>query len=407
MRVVMVSKALVVGAYQRKLEELARLGEIELTAVVPPEWRDRRSHVKLERAHTTGYELVVAPLLFTGQYHLHFYPTLGAILKRTRPDIVHMDEEPYNLATWHGLRLAEAAGAQGIFFTWQNLNRRYPWPFRAFEAANYRRAAHVIAGNRTAVDVLTAKGYRGPVTVIPQFGVDPDIFHPAPAGAQHTSVAATRPERVEGRAEGRPFDTLRARTSPTDLPHLQTAPMPFHIGYAGSLIPEKGVDLLLHACAALPDRGWRLTILGDGPERARLAALADAAGIAGQVAFLGHRPSTQTPDIYRTFDALVLPSVSRPNWVEQFGRVLTEAMACGVPVVGAASGEIPNVIGDAGLIFPEGDAAALRDALARLLADPALRHDLAGRGRARVLARFTQAQVAAATYRVYQTVLAH
>jgi glycosyltransferase involved in cell wall biosynthesis len=167
------------------------------------------------------------------------------------------------------------------------------------------------------------------------------------------------------------------------------------------------VDLLLAACAALPDRGWRLTILGDGPERARLAALADAARIAGQVTFLGHRPSTQTPDIYRTFDALVLPSISRPNWIEQFGRVLTEAMACGVPVVGAASGEIPNVIGDAGLIFPEGDADALRDALARLLTDPALRHDLAGRGRARVLAHFTQAQVAAATYRVYQAALAH
>jgi glycosyltransferase involved in cell wall biosynthesis len=371
MRVVMVSKALVVGAYQRKLEELARLGEIALTVVVPPEWRDRRSHIRLERAHTAGYELVVAPLRFAGQYHLHFYPTLGAILKRIRPDIVHMDEEPYNLATWHGLRLAEAAGARGIFFTWQNLNRRYPWPFRAFEQANYRRAAHVIAGNRTAVAVLTAKGYRGPATVIPQFGVDPDIFRPAPAVAD------------------------------------QTAPAPLHIGYAGSLIPEKGVDLLLRACAALPGRGWRLTILGDGPERPRLTALADAAGIAGQVTFLGHRPSTQTPDIYRTFDVLVLPSVSRPNWVEQFGRVLTEAMACGVPVVGSDSGEIPHVIGDAGLIFPEGDAAALCDALARLLADPALRHDLADRGRARVLAHFTQAQVAAATYRVYQAVLTH
>jgi glycosyltransferase involved in cell wall biosynthesis len=407
MRVVMVSKALVVGAYQRKLEELARLGEIELTAVVPPEWRDRRSHVKLERAHTAGYELMVAPLIFAGQYHLHFYPTLGAILKRTRPDIVHMDEEPYNLATWHGLRLAEAAGARGVFFTWQNLNRRYPWPFRAFEQANYRRAAHVIAGNRTAVDVLTAKGYRGPVTVIPQFGVDPAIFHPTPEGAHRTSVEDTRPEPVEGR----PFDTayrpVRARTAPADLPPPQTAPPPFHIGYAGSLIPEKGVDLLLRACAALPDRGWRLTILGDGPERPRLTALAGETGIAGQVTFLGHRPSTQTPDIYRTFDALVLPSVSRPNWVEQFGRVLTEAMACGVPVVGAASGEIPNVIGDAGLVFPEGDAAALCDALTRLLADPILRRDLAGRGRARVLAHFTQAQVAAATYRVYQAVLAH
>jgi len=375
MRVVMVSKALVVGAYQRKLEELARLGEIELTVVVPPEWRDRRSHVKLERAHTAGYELVVAPLLFAGQYHLHFYPTLGAILKRARPDIVHMDEEPYNLATWHGLRLAEATGAAGLFFTWQNLNRRYPWPFRAFEQANYRRAAHVIAGNQAAAAVLTAKGYHGPATVIPQFGVDPDIFRPAPdaeAGIARDAAAA-----------------------------------PFHIGYAGSLIPEKGVDLLLRACAMLPGRGWRLTLLGDGPERARLAALAAEAGIAGQVTFLGHRPSTQTPDIYRALDVLVLPSVSRPNWVEQFGRVLIEAMACGVPVIGSDSGEIPNVIGDAGLVFPEGDAGALCAALARMLTAPTLCRDLAGRGRARVLARFTQAQVATATYRVYQAVLAH
>ncbi len=373
MRVVMISKALVVGAYQRKLEELARLPDIELTAVVPPEWRDRRSHVRLERAHTQGYELVVAPLLFAGQYHLHFYPTLGQILKQTRPDIVHMDEEPYNLATWHALRLAEAIGAAGLFFTWQNLNRGYPWPFRSFEVANYRRAAHVIAGNLTAVDVLAVKGYRGPVTVIPQFGVDPEIFYAAPA------------------AEARPM--------------RQAGPLPFRIGYAGSLIPEKGVDLLLSACAALPDRGWRLTILGDGPERPRLSTMADEAGISGQVDFLGHRPSTQTPDIYRTLDALILPSVSRPNWVEQFGRVLIEAMASGVPVIGSDSGEIPNVIGDAGLIFPEGDVVALRDALAGLMAAPALRDALAGRGRARVLARFTQAQVAAATYRVYETMM--
>lgn len=367
MRVVMISKALVVGAYQRKLEELAKLPDLELTAIVPPAWRDRRSHVRLERAHTCGYALEVAPLLFVGQYHLHFYPTLGRILARLRPDIVHMDEEPYNLATWHALRLAEARGAAGLFFTWQNLHRRYPWPFRWFEAANYRRAAHVIAGNRAAATVLAAKGYRGPITVIPQFGVDPAIFRPADGPA--------------------------------------SASMPFRIGYVGGLIPEKGVDLLLRACAGLAEHEWRLSLLGDGPERARLAALAAEAGIAAQVEFLGHRPSTETPAIYRTFDVLVLPSISRPNWIEQFGRVLIEAMASGVPVIGSDCGEIPNVVGDAGLIFPEGNVGALRAALARLMTTPALRRDLADRGRARVAARFTQAQVAAATYRVYETIL--
>jgi glycosyltransferase involved in cell wall biosynthesis len=98
---------------------------------------------------------------------------------------------------------------------------------------------------------------------------------------------------------------------------------------------------------------------------------------------------------------LVLPSLSRPNWVEQFGRVLIEAMACGVPVVGSASGEIPWVIGDAGVLFPEGDIEALAQALQELIDDEGRRAQLAEKGRARVLGQFTQAQVAEATARVY------
>ncbi len=167
MRVLMVSKALVVGAYQRKLEELARLPGVELAAVVPPGWRDRRGPVALQRAHTQGYDLIVAPIVFNGQYHLHFYPAASRIVERLRPDILHIDEEPYNLATWQWLRAGRAAGACCLFFTWQNLLRRYPWPFRAIEQANFRRAARAIAGNQAAAGVLRAKGYRGPIDVVP------------------------------------------------------------------------------------------------------------------------------------------------------------------------------------------------------------------------------------------------
>jgi glycosyltransferase involved in cell wall biosynthesis len=81
-------------------------------------------------------------------------------------------------------------------------------------------------------------------------------------------------------------------------------------------------------------------------------------------------------------------------------------MACGVPVIGSDSGEIPNVIGDAGLVFPEEQVEVLRAHLARLLGDPSLHKELASRGRERILARFTQAQIAAQTYRVYRSVLA-
>jgi glycosyltransferase involved in cell wall biosynthesis len=86
--------------------------------------------------------------------------------------------------------------------------------------------------------------------------------------------------------------------------------------------------------------------------------------------------------------------------------MLAEALACGVPVVGSDSGEIPNVIGDAGIVVPEGDRVALRAAIARLRDDQEERHRLAERGRVRVLALFTQEAVARRTHAVYQEMLA-
>jgi glycosyltransferase involved in cell wall biosynthesis len=124
--------------------------------------------------------------------------------------------------------------------------------------------------------------------------------------------------------------------------------------------------------------------------------------LADRVTFDDWIPSAQMAAYYGQLDALAVPSRTRPNWKEQFGRVLVEAMACGVPVVGSNCGEIPNVIGDAGLVFPEGQVDGLRSHLSQLLREPDLRAELARRGRERVLARYTQAQIAAQTYQVYR-----
>ena len=103
---------------------------------------------------------------------------------------------------------------------------------------------------------------------------------------------------------------------------------------------------------------------------------------------------------------LVLPSRSRPNWTEQFGLVLVEAMACGVPVLGSQSGEIPHVIGQAGWTFPEDDLETLQAGLLRLMREVEVRAELGRLGRERVLARFTQARTAAETVQVYKEMLA-
>jgi glycosyltransferase involved in cell wall biosynthesis len=124
--------------------------------------------------------------------------------------------------------------------------------------------------------------------------------------------------------------------------------------------------------------------------------------LAERVTFHHHIPSEEMPAFYKALDALVLPSLSKPNWKEQFGRVLIEAMACGVPVVGSDSGEIPRVIGDAGMITPEGQATALAQALASLRDDNSLRQKLGRAGRERVLATYTHTRIAEATCEVYR-----
>jgi glycosyltransferase involved in cell wall biosynthesis len=104
-------------------------------------------------------------------------------------------------------------------------------------------------------------------------------------------------------------------------------------------------------------------------------------------------------------DTLVLPSRTTSVWKEQFGRVLTEAMACRVPVIGSDSGAIPEVIGDAGLIFTEGDAVALADCLRQLIDFPDLRRDLAQRGYMRVMTNYTQEHIAQQTTDFYRQVM--
>ncbi len=365
MRVVMLSKAVVAGAYQRKLEEIARRG-VELTVLAPTGWREPRvGLIPLERRFTRGYTLLTIPIVWNGHHHIHFYRGLRPLLERLQPQVFHIDEESFNLATFLAMRAGVAIGARCCFYNWANIDRRYPPPFSWFERYNLRHASYAIAGNQEAAAILRRHGYRGPLSVIPQFGVDPDLFAPS--------------------------DAIRQQGT-------------FTIGYVGRLVPEKGVADLVRVLADLPAQA-RLRLVGDGSEQPRLLRLATDVGVRDRIDIQPAVSSTAVPDVMRELDVLVLPSRTQSNWKEQFGRVLIEAMSCGVPVVGSTCGEIPQVIGDAGIVFPEGDLAALRTALLRLMDDDRLRTELALRGRQRVLAEFTQAAIARRHVAVYQAMV--
>ena len=364
MRVLMVSKALVVGTYQRKLEELASLPNVELLAVIPPEWRESGHSLRYEPLFRRGYQTTLLPMALNGHYHLHFYHGLRALIRRFRPDIIHLDEEPADVVALQCV--AFVGSARLVFFTWQNLLRRVPPPFSLIQRRTFQRASLALCGNRDAVGVLRAKGYAGPTRVIPQFGFDTELF------------------------------SYQAKTCHPDQSFL--------IGAAGRLVPEKGMDLLISAAARL-DVPWHLEIAGEGPELATLRRQASALGVADRVCFLGRRPSAAMPALLRRWDVLAMPSRSRSNWKEQFGRSAVEAMSCGTPVVVSCSAELPNVVGPAGLTFPEDDAPALQAHLRCLAGSPDLRRQLGEAGRQRVLAHYTQRAVAAATYEAYLAAL--
>lgn len=277
-----------------------------------------------------------------GKNHFHVYRGLESIVRSIAPDVFNVEEEHYSLVTWQCFRIARRLKIPAIFYTWQNIYKRYPPPFSAIEQYVFRHAAAGVAGNQEAADILALKGFKGEVCVIPQMGVDWAAFYAPDLG-----------------------DVARmARKEQLDLDKGRV-----WVAMVGRLVPEKGGALLIDALARLPARVCAL-IVGDGPDAEALATRARDRGVGDRVVFRRSVSSTEVPRILQAVDVLCLPSLTRPNWKEQFGRILVEAMAAGTLVVGSTSGEIPNVVGDTGLVFPEGDASALARVLEHAFENP-------------------------------------
>jgi glycosyltransferase involved in cell wall biosynthesis len=299
--------------------------------------------------------------------HRGLYQTLGFGIRRAAPDIIHAEEEPDSLAALQvaiARRLA-APRARLILNTWQNVNRHKRPAVSLVLSAALSASDAVICGNQGAVTVLREMGYRKPAPVIPALALDADIYR-----RRHV-----------------------ARFAPG-----------FTVGCVARLVPEKGIDTALRALAALGAPAM-LAVVGVGPSKSALEDLARTLGIGASARFLGPRDPDGVAEFLSAIDVLVVPSRSSPVWKEQFGRVIVEAMGCGTPVVGSASGAIPEVMGSAGLLFPEDDAAALAERLRELRASAARRDELAQLGRAWVLSAHSPARRAAETIEFYQRLL--
>ncbi len=272
---------------------------------------------------------------------------LGLAAHLRGADIVHVAE----LGNWYSAQAARLKGRLGfklVVTTWETLPLRTA--YRNVRTAPYAR--EVLA----AADRLLATTDRAREALLLE-GAPSERIAVCPPGIDLTQFATAR--------EARP---------PVDGTHL--------ILSAGRLVWEKGHQDLLRALALLRLRGrddLRALIVGDGPEQARLRALAADFGLADMVEFRAAVPYREMPALYAQASCLVLASLPVRFWEEQFGMVLAEAMAGALPVVASTSGAIPEVLGASGQYVAPGDWVGLADTLERgpLAGPPAARRDAA------------------------------
>ncbi len=369
-RVLRIAHASLTPALRQRERALARLyPHISLEVVTTTRWHE--AGVDVDAVDDDLFPVIKARPLFSKHIQLFAYdprPIISA-LRRHRPHLIDLNHEPYSIACAEVLTLCKwfAPRALVTIQTCQNIFHAYPPPFSWLERRALKRVHAVNVCSATVRDVLSAKGFSKPAAIVP-FGVDTSAFVPPPANRE-------------------------AKEPPT-------------IGFIGRMLPGKGLTILGKALALLGSENWRVLLVGDGPEREEFESILRASGLLDRARFTGAISFDQVPAVYHEMDVLVIPTQTTDRIREQFGRVIVEAMASGLPVIGSTCGAIPEVIADAGLVFPEGDVAALAEAIKRMLADSALRERCAIQGKARVQENYSWDVVARRTYEFIQQTLA-
>ena len=227
LRALIVSHTYTAPVNRAKLDALAQ--HVALTTIIPNRWSDALFDLRPEVQGSAGYAMYALPIHFSGHILRYTYPLMqiARIVRQTQPDIVYVEEEPASLVLAQFAYLKRHLRCRLVFFTWENTRRRAGLP--GLERFNFRRCDGAIAGNGEAAEVIRSKGFRGPIRVTPQLGIDPELFQPARSDDLRRSLGLTG----------------------------------FAVGFVGRLVKEKGVRALVEAVRGLP--GIQVLIVGSGP----------------------------------------------------------------------------------------------------------------------------------------------
>lgn len=362
MRILYVGHTYTVRANQAKIVAMAGLPNVDILLLTPSAWKGPLYHNKAAVLNgVANIEHMTLNCQFVGKESLYLFPlSVVSLIKRFKPDIIHVEQGSYALCyaqlIWAARQVAPEAALS--FFTWWNLPTTMGWMKRLLEKYNFEHSAGAVCGNQDAKALLRNRGFEKPIEVIPQLGVELNDYLSPPDPKVRATLGLRR----------------------------------YTIGYVGRISEEKGVLDIPEALSMIDHSAISLLTVGRGPALTQLVDRCRSYGI--HHVHIDAIRNEEVPKYLAVLDVLLLMSRTSPEWMEQFGHILIEAMAAGVPVIGSRSGEIPSVIGDAGILVNERDCEALARSISALVENNIMRESLINLGRQRAISRFSHKKVA-------------
>lgn len=397
MKILVVSHTYIAPINREKWKVLAKyFSDVELKVLIPKKWPATLFQIDagdLSKDNIKNCEFVLINTFKSGNEVLYGYNFISLIklLREFQPDLIHVEQGDNAFSYFQLILLSKlfCRKAKFVFFTWVNWKNKWSLKYKLFwsfiEKFNLKNSSGAIVGNSDAAIVLREKKFVKPIITLLQLGVNQKYFEPA----------KNNEEKKE-----------------------------FKIGFIGRFIKEKGIFDLAEAFLSLKklfpnlvipaiepgssnvkNPKWKLFFVGAGKDKKNLIDYIDNNKLGFDVEILDPVSHENVGKLLNSFDIFVLPSYDTSEWREQFGHVLIEAMACCVPVIGSTGGEIPNVIGDAGLIFEQKNIKDLSDKLKLLMENEKLRKEFALKGYDRFKKNFSYEIIAEKTYNFWYEIL--
>jgi glycosyltransferase involved in cell wall biosynthesis len=344
-RILFVDNLAVESSRRSLYRVLARREEFEVHLLIPKRWREQGEVIDCEEETDEFLKIHKSGLLFGFRAHRVIYTGLFRALRKIKPAFLLVDTEPENYAALEALiavRLFSPETRLGLC-SWRNIDyRQVGFPYKL--AFTHTFCDSIVRSAKA--DLLLAR-------------VE-DSSHLVSTYAKRTGFVPW------------PVDCSQFRKLPKEK--ATNGKGNFVIGYLGRIVESKGLRLVVESLPYLPDY-VHLLMVGKGEFGRELHSSAVKLNVADRLKILPPIPYAHVPEILNRMDILVLPSLRTKYWMEQFGRVLIEAMACEVPVVASDSGGIPEVVieGETGFLIRPGDSHGCAEKILRLLSDKRLR----------------------------------